>query len=442
MNTDFATAMRRALESTRAMNPAEATATIQAALAGSSDAPVPEGAASRPPRTRFSLIDPAADAAEIVDEDRPRTVRMDARAPAPRPAPIPRRPFSVVDPKASLAAAGGATPQPGWTGAGAHMGRSLRDAVASLSLGRPGGLALDLPGMKPPSPLPAIPDGARYEPRTFSSREGTRDYRLYVPSGLTEEPQGLVVMLHGCTQNPDDFANGTTMNAHAERHGLLVAYPAQTGAHNAASCWNWFRPGDQRRDAGEPAIIAGITRALIAEFGVDPSRVYAAGLSAGGAMAAVLGEAYPDLYAAIGVHSGLPHGAASDVASAFSAMRGEAAGSRTPAARPAGGHTLRTIVFHGSADGTVHPSNADRIIAAAQAGAGGAAVSREAGTAPGGRGYRRTVVAGAKGSPHAELWLVEGLGHAWSGGAPAGSYTDPAGPDASAEMVRFFLNLA
>ena len=168
-------------------------------------------------------------------------------------------------------------------------------------------------------------------------------------------------MLHGCTQSPDDFAVGTRMNAIAEAHGLLVAYPAQTTIDNAGSCWNWFRPGDQRRDIGEPAIIAEITRALVAEFDVDPLRVFVAGLSAGGAMAAVMGEAYPELYAAIGVHSGLPYGSASDVVSAFAAMRDEP----TEVIRCLGWRQavkLPTIVFQGSADRTVHPSNAGRIM--------------------------------------------------------------------------------
>jgi poly(hydroxyalkanoate) depolymerase family esterase len=247
-------------------------------------------------------------------------------------------------------------------------------------------------------------------------------------------------MLHGCTQSPDDFAVGTDMNSIAEAHGLLVAYPAQTSIGNPGACWNWYRPGDQCRDLGEPAIIAGITRTLIAEFDVDPSRVYVAGLSAGGAMAAVMGETYPELYVAIGVHSGLPYGSASDVASAFAAMRDEPGGGHPMPRLEAGGKIMPAIVFHGSADRTVHPTNADRIIAAARAGAEEVEVKRLEGRSHGGRTYTRTIALAPDGTAAAELWLIEGAGHAWSGGQAGGSYTDPAGPDASAEMVRFFLD--
>jgi poly(hydroxyalkanoate) depolymerase family esterase len=249
-------------------------------------------------------------------------------------------------------------------------------------------------------------------------------------------------MLHGCKQNPDDFAMGTGMNAVAEAHGLLVAYPGQTGADNASSCWNWFRPADQMRDAGEPSIIAGITAVIMSEFGLVRDRVFVAGLSAGGAMAAVMGETWPDLYAAVGVHSGLAFGSANDVMSAFSAMRGDLGlPSRTkPRAAAGGASPVRTIVFHGGADRTVHPSNADRIVTAASLTGAEGAVRKEAGCAAGGRTYTKTIVADREGLTAVEYWLVDGAGHAWSGGHAGGSYTDPQGPDASSEMVRFFLD--
>jgi poly(hydroxyalkanoate) depolymerase family esterase len=244
-------------------------------------------------------------------------------------------------------------------------------------------------------------------------------------------------MLHGCTQNPEDFAAGTGMNGMAEEHRLLIAYPAQSGGHNSMSCWNWFRPEDQMRDAGEPAIIAGITREIAAEFCIPQDRIFIAGLSAGGAMAAVMGETYPELYAGVGIHSGLAYGSANDVMSAFAAMRGQSG--LAPVRSRGNGARPRMIVFHGSVDYTVNPSNAERILAAAQAALPEATVRTKQNLEADGRAYGRTVLETPDGATALEFWLIDGAGHAWSGGHPEGSYTDPRGPDASAEMVRFFM---
>ena len=277
-----------------------------------------------------------------------------------------------------------------------------------------------------------VADGAQFLTCSFTCAAGTRAYKLYVPKVGAEKP-ALIVMLHGCTQNPDDFARGTRMNTLAEEFGFLVAYPHQTAATNPQCCWNWFQPGDQARGAGEPAIIAGITRAVAAEFGVDAGRIFVAGLSAGGAMAAVVGDAYPDVYAAVGVHSGLPVGCATDVVSAFAAMRGEHA---IKGRVVSGANSPRIIVFHGGADRTVHPSNADRIVA----NYGGAQFARACRLGEGGgRAYACTTLQGRTGETHVELWLIADSGHAWSGGDPTGSFADASGPDASREMVRFFL---
>lgn len=276
-----------------------------------------------------------------------------------------------------------------------------------------------------------VPDGARFEQHTYAGPAGSLAYRLYVPSGRAGESLPLVVMLHGCTQSPEDFAVGTGMNAVAEEMGFLVAYPEQTRGANAQLCWNWFSRADQGRDRGEPALIAGVTREIIQAEDVDASRVAVAGLSAGGAAAAIMGAAYPDLFAAIGVHSGLARGAAGDMPSAFAAMRQGAAGST--------GTPIPAIVFHGDRDATVAAVNGDAVVTQARGGATLRA-SVTQGRSEGGRAWTRTVEADAKGRGAVEQWVLHGAGHAWSGGNARGSYTDPTGPDASREMARFFLD--
>jgi poly(hydroxyalkanoate) depolymerase family esterase len=283
------------------------------------------------------------------------------------------------------------------------------------------------PGRPPgePARAPTAPTGpGRFLDRSYRNAAGTRAYRLYVPERATGRATALVVMLHGCTQTAADFAAGTRMNELAERDGFLVAYPEQAGAANQRRCWNWFLPANQRRDAGEPSLLAGITREVMGAYPVDPGRVYVAGLSAGGAMAAVMAATYPDLYAAAGIHSGLVHGAASDVPSAYAAMR-----QGPPAARPAGG-AVPLIVFQGERDTTVAPVNAQALLDPWERTA-----RVEVTTGP---GWTRRTYREPGGRVVAEWWSVRELGHAWSGGSRDGSYTDPGGPDASAELVRFF----
>jgi poly(hydroxyalkanoate) depolymerase family esterase len=282
--------------------------------------------------------------------------------------------------------------------------------------------------------VPPPPSGAGFHECRFSNQAGTRSYKLYVPRSYAGRPLPLVVMLHGCTQSPDDFAAGTRMNEVAEAQSFLVAYPAQPQSAHLSKCWNWYNPADQARDRGEPSLIAGITCQVMDDFAVDPARVYVAGLSAGGAAAAIMGRAYPDLYAAVGVHSGLACGAARDVASALTVMR-------QGGAVLEGTATVPTIVFHGDRDTTVNPTNGDRVIGQAK-GPSDLRETIDQGTSAGGMGFTRTVLADPSGRPRLEQWVLHGAGHAWSGGSSAGSYTEPRGPDASREMMRFFLQNA
>ena len=374
MNPEFQALMREAAQLTRRGDLAAAQAAIQAALGGAAvpgtppvpRAPAPFGAPGRP---RAAVPDTIDVLARFIDEPG----HPPASPPSPaRPAPRPRQ-------------------------------------------GRP-----------------AAPTGPGMTPGRHAAAGLECEYQLFVPTGDSAPagPRPLVLMLHGCTQHPADFAAGTRMNELAQAQGFIVLYPAQSRRMNPQGCWNWFKHSHQRRGHGEPELLASLTRAVMQRHGVDPARVYVAGLSAGGAMAAVLSRCYPELYAAAGVHSGLAAGAAHDLPSALAVMNG----SSPAAAGPADGKPV--IVFHGDADATVHPHNAAAVVAAST----NAPAATEA-VAPGRSGQRRAtrrVHRGADGRVVAEHWTVHGAGHAWSGGSTAGSYTDATGPDASAAMWRFF----
>jgi len=420
---------------------AEATAVIQRALGSSSletgFAPVAS------PDAPSGADEPLDVEINVVDEDpHPRAASRPAAgrgpAAAPRPAASPRLFGSVP--------------------------LTMPD---SLSLTMPESMPLTLPGGLPglPGTLPrptedetdpdVVPTGGRFVERSYTNQAGTRSYKLYIPSGYIGQEVPLVVMLHGCTQSPNDIAAGTHMNTLAEEHIFLVAYPAQAQGANMNKCWNWFKASDQQRGQGEPSLVAGITRQIIDGYNVADGRVYVAGMSAGGAMAAIMGEAYPDLYAAVGVHSGLAPGAARDMPSAFAAMRqgGPATPRRDIPTATASGRSARivpAIVFHGDRDTTVYPRNADYLLehyrVAKTAGAGSKGETSGStprgtvrqGQVPGGHAYTRATYRDASGRAIVERWTVHGLEHAWSGGSSSGSYTDPKGPDASAEMMRFF----
>ncbi|MGH6798387.1 MAG: extracellular catalytic domain type 1 short-chain-length polyhydroxyalkanoate depolymerase [Roseiarcus sp.] len=287
-----------------------------------------------------------------------------------------------------------------------------------------------------PEPEPATEFGERFLRRTYRGAAGSLNYRLYLPPDHERRDLALILMLHGCTQNPEDFALGTHMNDLADEFGLIVAYPHQTRRANPSGCWNWFDRRHQNRGSGEPAKLAGLAQALAKEFSVGQERIFAAGLSAGGAMAEILAATYPDVFEAVGIHSGLPYKSAADAASAFAAMKGKAGADLAPPA--ASDRRCRKIVFHGLADATVNPINSERILDEVER--GGTVLTRidldwqiEAGR------VSRTALKDAGGRPVAEQWLVEGGGHAWFGGDPRGSYTQTVGLDASRVMVRFFL---
>ena len=397
MTTNLANAMRTAAGLTRAQKLAEATRVIQDALNGR------EPSNGREPLSEPKLIEGRVIEGHAIDlTSDAETIEHDA-ALGPKATRKSRHRF-------------------------AH-GKMPFDGLAGLNLPTSlPGLGLNTPAMLKARKPVEVPHGAQYLSRSFTCSAGTRSYKLYIPSKPAAEHRPLVIMLHGGTQDADDFAVGTRMNDVAEALGCIVAYPIQPQAANAQLCWNWFQPAHQRRDSGEPAIIAGITRELVAEFDIDPKRVFVAGLSAGGAMAAVMGETYPDLYAGIGVHSGLATGTASDLPSAFAAMRGMH-GKRQRRGVP----KIRTIVFHGDADNIVHSSNAAIIVGGQSA--GGKQTMQHGAS----KTFTRRTVQDRSGKTVAEDWTIHGSGHAWSGGSADGTYTDPHGPDASREMMRFFL---
>lgn len=410
INEGFLAQMREATQLLQTEGPMAATAAIQRALHGSmAQDDTVEGNAAQPDWTKF-----LPQAPELHDINPP--------------------PAHDADPVASP----GAGMLARFRKLGKWMGASARQPIEEVEVD-----TVDIEE--------DAPDKGRFIAASCTNPAGTRAYKLYIPSSYTGDALPLVVMLHGCTQNPDDFAAGTGMNKVAEDNNCFVVYPAQTKSANGSNCWNWFKADDQRRDQGEPSIIADITRDIIRTYKVDTSRVYVAGLSAGGAMAVVMGATYPELYAAVGVHSGVPYAVAHDVPSAFAAMKNRKAkaAARHAAGKAAApfGHTMPVIVFHGDSDTTVHPCNGDQALAQCVPSAGtgqdaNADMKVEKGAAPNGRAYTRSILLDPQGKTIAEKWVVHGAGHAWSGGSRKGSYTDPKGPNAAREMLRFFYTHA
>jgi poly(hydroxyalkanoate) depolymerase family esterase len=313
--------------------------------------------------------------------------------------------------------------------------QAIQTALRSASPGVPAGVGAGrLPrapfAMPCAAPFAGAPD-ERFITGTHRAAGLQRDYKLFVPASHREGRLPMVVMLHGCKQNPDDFAAGTAINEVAQAQGFFVLYPAQCDQANPQRCWNWFKHNHQSRGRGEPALIADLVRAVAARHPVDAERIYIAGLSAGGAMAAVCGDAYPDVFAAVGVHSGLAAGSAADLPSALAAMR--SGPQQGPAGQGSGG--MPTIVFHGDADAVVHPANGDAVFERSVGARADIQVER---VNKGGLPCTRRFVRSADGTVLAEHWRIQGAAHAWSGGSRSGSYTDSRGPSATAEMLRFF----
>ena len=378
MNTPFTRGMTRATELTQAGRLDEATALIQSLLNSNTPATNATNDDSQALEGSFNRLDETA-------------------RPTASPSHTPRQPR-----------------------------KSLKETLRDIASGGMPGQGARMPAQVD------LPDGAQFLSLAHAGPHGSREYRLYTPANRTESDMPLIVMLHGCTQSPEDFAIGTGMNALAEEFGCLIAYPAQPSGANAQKCWNWFRPEDQGRGRGEPAVIAGIVADILRDHPADADRVYVAGLSAGGAAAAIMGAAYPDIFAAAGVYSGLPVGSAQDVPSAFAVMRSGSDRTRM-------GPGVPVIVFHGSADATVHPGNGTAVVAQALRAQSGLTETSASGRSAGGRSYRQSRHDDASGRSIAEHWVIDGAGHAWAGGDARGSYTDPTGPDASREMLRFFL---
>lgn len=382
--------LSKASELTRQGKLMQATRLIQQALGGP-QAPAPAAGGQGDARAPGAPpVEPAADVVDVAFRELPQRTRQPA---APLPAPRARQ--------------GDHVPQPA-SGASGPVGRQAA---------RP----------------------ATFEAHRFPSGGRTYTYRLYVPPRTDDRLLPVIVMLHGCTQDAHDFATGTAMNELAAQRGCIVVYPEQLARANSMRCWNWFEPSHQHRGRGEPAMIAALATHVVQRFHGDPRRVYVAGLSAGGAMATLVAQLYPDVFAAAGVHSGLPAAAATDVPSAHAAMRRAA---HKPTAHTASGAAVPTIVFHGRADRTVHPGNGRKVIeeAAARAQAAGMALQREdQQLTVGGRTVTRTIYKDAQQVPRLEHWDIAAGAHAWSGGSARGSHTDPSGPDASAAMVDFFL---
>jgi poly(hydroxyalkanoate) depolymerase family esterase len=273
-------------------------------------------------------------------------------------------------------------------------------------------------------------------------------YWLHLPaSSETSASLPLIVMLHGCGQTAAEFAQGTRMNQQAQ--GCVMLYPEQSRAANSMRCWNWFEP-EALAGGGEAAMIVQLIRDAQSRHPIDPSRCYVVGLSAGACMAALLCSAYGNLFAGCAMHSGLMAQAASSLAQAVQYMRQgvEPAAftcsvERTLAAIGNGAHTTPTLIIHGSTDAVVNPVNAQQIAEQLRlvntrphAPAAEPVFDSERWIEGSGRPYRQQQMS-LEGRLLLRTIMIEGLGHAWSGGDPRHDYFDPIGPDATGLILDF-----
>ena len=495
-NTSFAEQLGQATNMVRNGNLMEATQAIQKALAGgtpaAADTPAaPTANTAKPQRAKSAWRKGAAAAAADVQDavviergTAPRTARA---AEAPHTTPItPTAPTAPVVPSIDIEALQESAMQtareameafsslPGMSGMpdlsnlpgmpdlsslsslsslSGLSGSTLGDSLKKQGAHKPKKAKQPKHAKQAKARVPTVPElpelPGSFDHVAIEHAGVDQSYRLFVPpSAANGKPMPLVLMLHGCTQNPDDFATGTGMNQAAAEAGALVVYPAQLRNANPNACWNWFTPEHQQRGGGEPDLLVEMVRDVMARHPVDPQRIYVTGLSAGGAMASLLGREYPELFAAVGVHSGLQAGAANNMMGALSAMKSGAKGLPKVAAAAKPGDVPALIVFHGDADATVSPRNGEQLVESAVQQLGGDSVKSETlqGHSAAGQAYTRTLfhapAAQSKGDANdvrIEQWTLHGAGHAWSGGAAKGSHTDPRGVNATQEMLRFFL---
>ena len=295
---------------------------------------------------------------------------------------------------------------------------------------------------------------------TYQNSTSSHPYFVYTPETYhVGKTVPLLVMLHGCTQSAEDFAAGTRMNQLAEKYGFIVVYPQQTHKANRTLCWNWFRSAHQVRNRGEPAIIAHMVQAIrqnTSHWTIDSNQIYVVGASAGAAMAVILGATYPDIFAAIGVHSGIEYQAVTNITSALNVMRQRGPdpvlqGKRAYEAMGSYQRVVPMIVFQGTRDRVVPPIIGDQLVQqwmqTNHLASHGLYVAdftnpttTTSGQVPGGYAYTVYTWKDTKGNDVQTYWKIQGLGHAWSGGSPNGSHTDPRGPNASVAMYQFFMN--